>query len=360
MKFATGLVLAALAVTAVNAGNPKNLRSTVDDSASDDFDFSDSLDASGSDDFDEDDLMIDLTDLFGSDSDSDSGSHVKVNIMSLIGSGSDQVDLQDIIDAFGDEDSASGSDDLSWLLDSDSGSDDDDEILVKGGKEDPTLVKGATKGKTPVYEDDSDSGSDDLSWLDDSDSASDEEDPILVKGATKGKTPAVEEDPILVKGATKGKTPVYEDDSDSGSDDLSWLLDSDSDSASDEEDPILVKGATKGKTVEDPVLTKGKSPLYDDSEEDDDEVLVKGGNKSPATKTSKTEKAAKTSGSNMLLENLYDEGSEGTLGEEEDPILVKGATKGKTPVVDDASDEDDHLQTSQAEKTATKSSKTLW
>ncbi|KUF85877.1 hypothetical protein AM587_10007999 [Phytophthora nicotianae] len=265
MKFATGLVLAAIAVTAANAGNPAYLRSTVSDDASgsDDFDFSDSLDASGSDDLlDDEDLTIDLTDLFGSDSDSEDGSHLKINIMSLIGSGSDQVDIQDIIDAFEEAEGsdASGSDDLSWLLDSDSGSDDDDEILLKGGK-----------GKTLV----DDSGSDDLSWLQEDD---DSESGI--------------EDPVLVKGATKGKAPVVDDDSGSD-DDLS------------------------------------------------------------------------------SIGTLYDDGSEGTIGDtEEDPILVKGATKGKTPLYEDdsdsesASDEEDHLQTEQSDsaatKTATKSSKTLW
>ncbi|KAG6950849.1 hypothetical protein JG688_00013983 [Phytophthora aleatoria] len=315
MKFATGLVLAAIAVTAANAGNPAYLRSTVSDDASgsDDFDFSDSLDASESDNVqDDDDLMIDLTDLFGSDSDSTDGSHLKINIMSLIGSGSDQVDIQDIIDAFKEAEGsdASGSDDLSWLLE-----DDDSE----SGSEDPILVKGATKGKTPVVEDDSGS-----------------EDPILVKGATKGKTPVVEddsgsEDPILVKGATKGKTAQYEDNSGS-------------------EDPILVKGATKGKTAQ-----------YEDP------LLVKGGNKSPATKSSKSTKTGETTTSS--IGTLYDDGSDGTIGDEsEDPVLVKGATKGKTPLYEDdsdsASDEDDHLQQEQLEspatKTATKSSKTLW
>ncbi|KAL3662493.1 hypothetical protein V7S43_012348 [Phytophthora oleae] len=312
MKFATGLVIAALAVTAANAGNPNYLRSTdsdsLDASGSDDFDFSssDSFEDSGSDDLlDDEDLEIDLTDLFGSDS--TDGSHVTVNIMSLIGSGSDQVDLQDIIDAFEDEDgsSDSGSDDLSWLLDSDSDSG-SDEIIVKSGK-----------GKT--IQEDTDSGSDDLSWLDDSDSESGSEDPILVKGATKGKTPVVE-------------------DSDSGSDDLSWLLDSDSDSGSD------------------------------------DAVLMKGGNKTPATKSSKSPKASKstkTGEASSTIGSLYDDGSEGVIGDEsesdeEDPTLVKGATKGKIPVVEDdsesASDEDDFLQGEQsaATKTATKSSKTIW
>ncbi|KAG7380625.1 hypothetical protein PHYPSEUDO_006966 [Phytophthora pseudosyringae] len=342
MKFAAGLVLAALAVTTANAGHSSNLRSTktdsIDASGSDDFDFSasDSLDASGSDDLlDDDDLTIDLTDLFGSDS--SAGSHVKMSIMSLIGSGSDQVDLEDIIAAFEDDSDASdsGSDDLSWLLDSesDSGS---DEIIVKSGK---------GKGKTALIED-SDSGSDDLSWLLDSDSESGSEDPVLVKGATKGK---LTEDPVLVKGATKGKTALLDSDSDSGSDDLSWLLDSDSDSGSA------------------------------------DEVLVKGGNKSPATKSSKSSKstkATKTGETSSSIGSLYDDGSEGVIGDEsasdeEDPILVKGATKGKTPLVEDdsdsasdesesASDADDHLQSDQSltatksSKTATKTSNSLW
>ncbi|ETP34307.1 hypothetical protein F442_17330, partial [Phytophthora nicotianae P10297] len=130
------------------------------------------------------------------------------------------------------------------------------------------------------------------------------------------------------------------------------------DDDSEAEDPILVKGATKGKTS-----------LFDDDSEADDEVLVKGGNKSPATKSSKSTKTGETTSSS--IGTLYDDGSEGTIGDtEEDPILVKGATKGKTPLYEDdsdsesASDEEDHLQTEQSDsaatKTATKSSKTLW
>ncbi|GMF28440.1 unnamed protein product [Phytophthora lilii] len=339
MKFATGLVLAALAVTAANAGNPNYLRATKTESASDDFDFSDSLDASGSSDcpedcpdkykpvkdsdgveypnecfmrmaqctdasgslgdladlyggsVDEDDLTIDLTDLFGSDS--TDGSHVKVNIMSLIGSGSDQVDMQDIIDAFeeedGSDDSESGSDDLSWLFDSDSDSGSDDDVMVKGGK------------KTPVY--------------DDSDS---------------------DEDDVMVKGGKK--TPVYDDDSDSG------------------EDDVLVKGGKKTPIVD------------DDSDSGEDDILVKGGSKTPATKSGKATKASKTDASADTIGSLYEDGSEGIIGDEsesdeEDPTLVKGATKGKTVLDEDdsksASDEDDDQTQNQQTAVATKSSKTL-
>ncbi|ETP03939.1 hypothetical protein F441_19194 [Phytophthora nicotianae CJ01A1] len=158
----------------------------------------------------------------------------------------------------------SGSNDLSWLLD-----------LLKSN---------------------SGSGSNDLSWLfdsnSDSDSASGSED---TKGGKATKAPieessesASEDTDIL---ATKGKStkaPVVEDDSDSGSDDLSWLLDSDSESGS--EDPKLVKGATKGKS------TKAASASHDldwlfASESDsgsEDAVLVKGGKASKKTKASKT------------------------------------------------------------------------
>ncbi|EGZ04299.1 hypothetical protein PHYSODRAFT_343410 [Phytophthora sojae] len=379
MKFAAGLVLAALAVTAANAGNPAYLRSSDDASASEDFDFSasDSLDASGSDacpdecpdkyepvrdgDYQYPNecymrmaqcLTNDVNNLFVRDS--TDGSRWTFTVESLFGSSGSGVEkLDQFADVLGKMMSSSGSDDLSWLFDSDS----------ESGSEDPTLVKGkggvATKGKTPIYEDDSESGSDD---------------DVLVKGvkepATKSSKSSKTEKATKTGTTTDLIDQLFDDASEDG------IIGDES----DEEDPTLVKGATKGGAA-----TKGKTPIYEDDSESgsDDDVLVKGG-KEPATKSSKsskTGKATKTGTTTDLIDQLFDDASEdGIIGDEsdeEDPTLVKGATKGgaatkgKTPLYEEddsesesASDEDDYfqqeqLQTSVAEKAATKSSKTL-
>ncbi|KAL3674679.1 hypothetical protein V7S43_000619 [Phytophthora oleae] len=204
------------------------------------------------------------------------------------------------------------------LLDSESASGSEDTVPVKGGKATKAPIEEssesaseetdvpATKGKTtktPVAVDDSESGSDDLSWLLDSDSASGSEDPTLVKGATKGKATKApvatddsesgSEDPALVKGAKKGKAtkaPVATDES--GSEDLSWLLDidSDSDSASGSEDPTLVKGATKGKATKTTTAASGSHDidwLFASESDSGSEDSV------PATKATKSTKATK-------------------------------------------------------------------
>ncbi|KAF1782188.1 Serine protease [Phytophthora cactorum] len=140
----------------------------------------------------------------------------------------------------------SGSDDLSWLLKllkSNSGSGKATKAPVKDSSEsasEETDVP-ATKGKatkTPNDEDDSESGSDDLSWLLDSDSDSGSEDPTLVKGATKGKPTTAA----------------------SGNHDLDWLFASESDSGS--EDTVLVKG---GKTTKATKASKASKTLIEDS-----------------------------------------------------------------------------------------------
>ncbi|KAG2768388.1 hypothetical protein Pcac1_g20326 [Phytophthora cactorum] len=180
-----------------------------------------------------------------------------------------------------EDDSTSGSDDLASLFNG-SGSDDLSWLLK--------LLKS-----------NSGSGSNDLSWLfdsnSDSGSASGSEDTVLIKGGKATKAPvkdssesASEETDVP---ATKGKatkTPNDEDDSESGSDDLSWLLDSDLDSGS--EDPTLVKGATKGKPT---TAASGNHDLdwLFASESDsgsEDTVLVKGGKTTKATKASKASK----------------------------------------------------------------------
>ncbi|EGZ26425.1 hypothetical protein PHYSODRAFT_327333 [Phytophthora sojae] len=318
MKFAAGLVLAALAVTAANAGNPAYLRSSDDASASEDFDFSasDSLDASGSDACPDecpdkyepvrDDTGVEHTNechmrwaqcltndvnnlfvregtdwtftvasLFGSSSSAQDKRQQLLDVLekftSSSGSGSDQVDLQDIIDTFEEEqasdDSESGSDDdLSWLDDSDS----------EFGSEDPTLVKGATKGKTPIVQDDSESGSDD---------------DVLVKG---GKEPATKSSKSS-KTEKATKTGTIPDLIDQLFDDASE--DGIIGDESDEEDPTLVKGATKGGAA-----TKGKTPLYeeDDSESesasDEDDYFQQ-----EQLQTSVAEKAATKSSKTLLL-----------------------------------------------------------
>ncbi|KAF4036486.1 Trypsin [Phytophthora infestans] len=215
------------------------------------------------------------------------GDGSKFGVASSSASSMEQISLPSSMDS---SESTSGSDDVDSLLDG-SGSNDLSWLLK--------LLK-------------SSSGSgNDLSWLfdsdSDSDSASGSEDTVQTKGGKATKTPvedstesASEETDVP---ATKGKAtkaPGAEEESDSGSDDLSWLLDNDSDSGS--EDPSLVKGATKGK------VTKGASGSHDldwlfASESDsgsEDTVLVKGGKTSKISKTLIEEDSASTSEDSVL------------------------------------------------------------
>ncbi|KAG3109924.1 hypothetical protein PI125_g10481 [Phytophthora idaei] len=211
-----------------------------------------------------------ITKAPASEDDSTSGSDDLASLFN--GSGSD--DLSWLLKLL-KSNSGSGSNDLSWLFDSNSDSDSasgsEDTVLIKGGKATKAPVKDssesasedvpATKGKatkTPNDEDDSESGSDDLSWLLDSDSDSGSEDPTLVKGATKGKPTTAA----------------------SGNHDLDWLFASESDSGS--KDTVLVKGgkttkATKAskasKTlIEDSASTSDSTSASEDSAYQSDSV----------------------------------------------------------------------------------------
>ncbi|KAF1785143.1 P-loop containing nucleoside triphosphate hydrolase [Phytophthora cactorum] len=214
---------------------------------------------------DDDDLTIDLTDLFGSDSDSTDGSHLKINIMSLIGSGSDQVDIQDVIDAFKEAEDRTPVAATIWWQ----------------GQDHPGRL--GLWQRRPVV-------------------ASEE-----MTRSPAARTPSSSREPPR-------EDPGVEDDSGSD-DDLSWLL-----------------TATPTLAVRTPFWgTKGKTALYDDEDTgSDDDDHGEGRQQSPATKSSKSTKTGETTSSS--IGTLYDDGSDGTIGdesEEEDPVLVKGATRAR-------------------------------
>ncbi|KAG7399457.1 hypothetical protein PHYBOEH_008829 [Phytophthora boehmeriae] len=405
-------MLAAVAITAAHAGNPKTLRGTnsVDDCPETCPDkYKPVTDDKGVEypnkcylkmaqcrgvdsDSGSDDTLVDLTDIFGSGSDESGSGHVLLDLKDLIGSGSDQITLQELIDAIdGDDSGSDGSDDLDIDLsdlfgsDSDSDGSDDDflddvqSLFGSGSYDDKLNLKdliGSGSGQITLQElIDAIEGSD-------SDDGSDVADQTLVKG-TKDK-------------ATKGKyAKVIDYDSTSDSDDGSLFDDS------HEDDDILVKGGKKT-----PVETATKSSksskaskssktpteeassvgsLYEDSslgfigsdslDDDDDEILVKGGKKTPvetATKSSKSSKASKSSKTPTeeasSVGSLYEDSSLGFIGSDsqDDETLLKKFL-GEDSDSDSASDEDDdQLQQQQQDddevpvsEKASKSSKTL-
>ncbi|KAL7685167.1 hypothetical protein Plhal304r1_c032g0103581 [Plasmopara halstedii] len=147
MKLSTSLILVATAVTVTNGGNPQYLRQpdsgsleTID---SGDYDKSSkyaSLNEKGGG----DDLSVDLGELFHMDVGNLDGSDLEINIMSLIGSGSNQVPADKLFAAIAQMEGGLNT-----------GSLDDTEDIIKsvGLADDWNLPKGASKG--------------DLNWLND-------------------------------------------------------------------------------------------------------------------------------------------------------------------------------------------------
>ncbi|CAH0476740.1 unnamed protein product [Peronospora belbahrii] len=99
MKFTPGLVFAALAVTAANADTPNTyLRSSGGDAESNlDSSKTNSLD----DEEDDDNLEIDLNELFGDTK--NIGENGKINILDLIGSRDGQIRLEELLEALDDK-----------------------------------------------------------------------------------------------------------------------------------------------------------------------------------------------------------------------------------------------------------------
>ncbi|CEG35520.1 RxLR-like protein [Plasmopara halstedii] len=169
-----GLAFFALAITSVNAGDPKYLRSTSsDDSTKDDSNssLSTKIDENVLDDHD---LTVDVAD-YVHDNENLDGSQYEVDIMSLIGSGSNQVDLVDLIAALKEtnalDTSASFDDDLSWLIDSHLKSEINETPVKKGIVDEyPSWLGGDDSESAPkkiglkdywLHDSDSESGSDD-------------------------------------------------------------------------------------------------------------------------------------------------------------------------------------------------------
>uniref|UniRef100_A0AAV1UMU0 Uncharacterized protein n=1 Tax=Peronospora matthiolae TaxID=2874970 RepID=A0AAV1UMU0_9STRA len=345
MKLVAGLVVAALAVTAARADQMQNLRSTEEEEATSTSKgkLTSPVGAKANEELkdDEDDLTADVSDLV--DGKGSAGDDMKINILDLIGTGSNQVDLKDIIDAIKDS-SASGLGDLSWLYE------EDDPDGKDGAKSSSIFGKGAGDGKDDLslfFPDTSGSGdhvdgappnledlfdgikkgagsSGDLSWL--FADASKSEDPHGAKDvATKGDPLEESEEPTDVMAtkaskATKsgGKEAPLVDLFDDGSNgllggakDVATKGDPIEEDEDDEVDPYGAKGvATKGDPLE-------------ESEEPTDVM---------ATKASK---ATKSGGKEAPLVDLFDDGSNGLLGGAKEV-----ATKGN-PIEEDEEDEDE-------------------
>uniref|UniRef100_M4BV14 Uncharacterized protein n=1 Tax=Hyaloperonospora arabidopsidis (strain Emoy2) TaxID=559515 RepID=M4BV14_HYAAE len=390
MKLVAGLVMAALAVTAARADQMQNLRSTEKEEAMSKGKLTSTVGAKANEEpeDDEDDLTADISGLVGGKG---AGDDMKVNILDLIGSGSNQVDLMDIIDAIKDS-STSGFGDLSWL-DEEDDPDEEDLTVGKGGaKSSPIFGKGLRDdmfdlllfpdtsgsgdhgGGTPddfknfaAFNEESAGSKGDISWLFADDLKS--EDPHGAKGvATKGNPFEEDEDEgededededekstgVKATKASKStksggeEAPLYSlfDDGSNGllggTKDVATKGDPLEEDEDDEVDPHGAKGvATKGDPLEededdevDPhgakgVATKGDS-LEGDEDEEVDPAATKGGDK--ATKASK---ATKSGGEEAPLYSLFDDGSNGLLGGTRDV-----ATKGD-PLEEDEDDEVD-------------------
>ncbi|CAI5715539.1 unnamed protein product [Hyaloperonospora brassicae] len=107
MKFSSGLVLAAVAVTAAHAGNSNSLRTT--EATPIEHDFQSTVvarDPVNGREIKVKDLAVDLEQIFGKSKD---GIPTKFNILDLIGSGNGQADLKVLAKSFNDV--PSGSDD---------------------------------------------------------------------------------------------------------------------------------------------------------------------------------------------------------------------------------------------------------
>ncbi|CAI5733366.1 unnamed protein product [Hyaloperonospora brassicae] len=398
MKYAVGLVLAALAVTAAHAGQPQNLRANKEDELASKGLLEDETDAGLNDEpaKKKDVVMVTVKGPAGSDD-------IKINIMDLIGSGSGQVDFADILDAevnsplydrlrsSGDNDPIAGkgandgsAEDLSWLSSEESGNEDpagtkgglsDVDILKKlmltfgdgSGNEDPSDTKGSLSGaefdKYLIQLVGDESGEGDhlgakggakgaLSL--DNEEQDEEVDPLGAKGGAKGALSLEDEeeeeevdpigakggagDPPGVKGGAKGALSLEDEEEE------------------EEVDPIGAKGGAG-----DPLGAKGgaKGALSLDDEEEDEEVDpigAKGGDKS--TKASKSTKAGAEGGS---LAGLFDEGTDGLVGDEGESVpLVAGGKKGTSPAVENEpvfSEADLDDSPMQSELTGTKDSK---
>ncbi|KAE8902386.1 hypothetical protein PF005_g14279 [Phytophthora fragariae] len=188
--------------------------------------------------------------------------------------------------------SESGSDDLSWLFASDSDS-------ASGSSDVPAWLLKYFEG----------SGSVDLTWLFSSNSDSGSDSAIDSKSASEE---SGSEDAVLVKGKTTKatKAPVVED-SESGSDDLSWLFDSDSESAIGSESASEESGSedavsVKGKTIK---ATKAKTTKVENSED------------SPFQQTSVENESASTSASTSGSES--DKSDLVHQSEQSEPTTIK-------------------------------------
>ena len=145
MKVFAALVVVALAVTSSYADTTNRLRATAYDDETDKVTEVDTKDGKVVEEEEEDDLLVDLDDVFGTD-----GSYGKINILDLIGSGDGKVSLDEILEAFGESSDLDDQWTHKGRKDSDFDSDDSDSWSSK------------SKGKynDATESDDSDSDSD--------------------------------------------------------------------------------------------------------------------------------------------------------------------------------------------------------
>ncbi|CAI5733369.1 unnamed protein product [Hyaloperonospora brassicae] len=328
MKFSSGLVLAAVAVTAAHAGNSNSLRTTEETPSEHDHQSSGvAHDHVNVQKIEPEDLEVDLEQIFGISKD---GSPTKFNIMDVIGSGDGQADLEDVVELI--KSVGSDSDDLSWLDDFDKTSGSEKESVVQSEYEDNSYDDKAGKP----------SKGDDMSWLNDFDdsTANAAADKSATKGATvyddadtdstgvKGGDDEVEDDdePEVdvngAKSATKGDAKGEKGDA-SGSDDLAWLFDDDAGSK--------MFGGVKGDNKNPaPFVVGGDSTGVkggDAEVEDDDEPEVDGNGAKSATKGDAKGEKGDASGSDDLAWLFDDDAGSKMFGG------VKGDNKNPAPFV---------------------------
>ncbi|CAI5733363.1 unnamed protein product [Hyaloperonospora brassicae] len=481
MKYAVGLVLAALAVTAAHAGHLQNLRANKEDELASKGLLEDETDAGLNDEpaKKKDALMVTVKGPAGSDD-------IKINIMDLIGSGSGQADILDVVSAelktpsyawlrtAGDKDPIAGkgandgsAEDLSWLSSEESGNEDPagtkgsmsdaeiekflqqllsdgsgegDHLGAKGGAGDPLGAKGGAKGALSLEDEEEEEEVDPIGAkggagdplgakggakgaLSLEDEEEEEEvDPIGAKGGAKGALSLEDEeeeeevdpigakggagDPLGAKGGAKGALSLEDEEEEEEVDPIGakggagdplgakggakGALSLEDEEEEEEVDPIGAKGGAgdplgakggaKGalsledeeeEEEVDPIGAKGgagdplgakggaKGALSLDDEEEDEEVDpigAKGGDKS--TKASKSTKAGAEGGS---LAGLFDEGTDGLVGDEGESVpLMAGGKKGTSPAVENEpvfSEADLDDSPMQSELTGTKDSK---
>ena len=368
MKFSSGLVLAAVAVTAAHAGNTNSLRTTEETAVEHDHQSPVvARDPVNGQEIKVKDFEVDLEKIFGKSKD---GIPRKLNLLDLIGNGNGQADLTALAEYF--IAGPSGSGDHSWLDDFDKTSGSDKESVVQSEYKDNSYDNKAGEPSTE----------DDLSWLNDFDvsAASAAAEKSATKGAAvyndaddestgvKGGDDVAEDDDepevdaVGAKSATKGDPKGGKGEA-SGSDDLAYLFD-------DEAGSNMFAGVKGDSKNPAPFVVGGDSTGVkggDVMAEDDDEPEVDAVGAKSATKGDPKGGKGEASGSDDLAYLFDDEAGSnmfaGVKGDSKNPapFVVGGDSTGvkggdKEPYVT-GEDDDSEVDDAGASK-ASKASKT--